>query len=190
MFSIRTALIRNSIGNNLNQRNSLKEKIEKYKLFETANKLNEIISSEINKNVFKKKHNLSGEILHNGGIEIYNSVSLVMFEPNLGPLVKLNIDCSNSNQNGTESNLKLERVNGITFYIQYWFSLIFTLITFGIGIYQMFSIGFEKTEFLFLPLFGIGYHFLIRIIANGTTDSLISKVEKILRKEKIKYKKL
>jgi len=168
----------------------LKEKIVKYKLFETTNKLNEIVSSEIKKNVFKKRHNLSGEISHDGGIEIYNSVSLIMFKPNLGPLVSLNMNCVNSNADGTESNLKLERTNGLTFLTQYWFSLIFAVVTFGIGIYQMFANGFEKIEFLFLPIFGIGYHYLIRLIANGTTESLISKVEKMLNKEKIKYKKL
>ena len=168
----------------------MKEKIVKYKLFETANKLNEIVSSEIKKNVLKKRHNLSGEISYDGGIEIYNSVSLIMFKPNLGPLVSLNLNCVNSNADGTESNLKLERTNGLTFLTQYWFSLIFAVVTFGIGVYQMFINGIEKFEFLFLPIFGIGYHCLIRLIANGTTESLISKVEKMLIKEKIKYKKL
>ena len=168
----------------------MKEKIVKYRLFETANKLNEIISSEIKKNVFKKRHNLSGEVSYNGEIEIYNSVSLIMFKPNLGPLVSLNINCVNSNADGTESNLKLQRTNGLTFLMQYWFSLIFAVATLGIGIYKMFTNGFEKFEFLFLPVFGIGYHYLIRLIANGTTESLISKVEKMLIKEKIKYKKL
>ena len=126
----------------------MKEKIVKYKLFETANKLNEIISSEIQKNVFKKRHNLSGKISYEGGIEIYNSVSFIVFKPNLGPIVKLNLTCVNSNTNGTESNLKAERVNGLTFYIQYWFSLLFTLIAVGIGIYQIFENGFEKIEII------------------------------------------
>ncbi len=169
---------------------SLKEKIVQYQLFETANKLNDIISLEIKKNVFKKRHNLSGEISNNGGIEIYNSVSLIMFKPNLGPLVSLNIKCVNTDSERTESNLKLERVNGPTFLLQYWFSLIFVVITFGIGIYQMFTSGFEKLEVLFLPLLGIGYHLLIRLIANGTTDGLISKVERILQKERIRYRKI
>lgn len=168
----------------------MKEKIVKYQLFETANKLNGIVTSEIKKNVFKKRHNLSGEISYDGGIEIYNSVSLIIFKPNLGPLVSLNLSCLNSNAEGTESNLKLERTNGLTFLMQYWFSLIFAVVTFGIGIYQMFIKGFDKIEFLFLPIFGIGYHYLIRLIANGTTESLISKVEKMLIREKIEYKKL
>ncbi len=140
--------------------------------------------------MFKKRHNIYGEATYDGGIEIYNSVSLIVFKPNLGPLVSLNLNCVNANEEGTESNLKLERINGLTFLIQYWFSLIFAVVTFGIGIYQMFADGFENFEFLFLPLFGIGYHYLIRLIANGTTEGLISKVETMLRKEKIKYKRL
>ena len=168
----------------------MKEKIVKYKLSETANKLNEIVLSEIKKNIFKKRHNLSGETSHDGGIEIYNGVSLIMFKPNLGPLVKLNLTCVNSNTNGTESNLKVERVNGLTFYIQYWFSILFTIVAVGIGIFQIIENGFENFEIIFLPLFGVGYHFLIRFIANVSTSSLISKVEKMLKKERIEYKKL
>ena len=162
----------------------------KYKLFVTANKLNEIISSEIKKNVFKKKHNLSGDVSYNGGIEIYNSISFITFKPNLGPLVKLSLTCVNSNANGTESNLQVERINGATFYIQYWFSLFLAIVTFGMGIYQMFLNEIEKVEILFLPVFGIFYHFIIRLIANGSTDSLISKVETMMKREEIKYEKL
>ena len=168
----------------------MKEKIIQYKLFETANKLNDIITSEIKKNVFRKKHNLSGEILYEGEIEIYNSVSFITFKPNLGPLVKLNLSCANINSCGTESNLKLERVNGLTFYMQYWFSLIFVVVTIGIVVYQVFVNKTSEVEISFLPIFGIGYHFLIRLIANSMTESLISKVEKMLNREKIEYKKL
>lgn len=142
----------------------MKEKIVQYKLFEAANKLNNIVSSEIKKNVFEKRHNLTGEILNDGEIEIYNAVSLIMFRPNLGPLVKLNVYCTNSNADGSESILKLERVNGSTFLVQYYFPLIITFVTLGIGIYQILANGFEKIEFLLFPIFGISYHFLIRLV--------------------------
>ena len=168
----------------------MKEKTVRYKLFEPSNKLNEIISSEIKKNVFKKGYNLSGEFSNDGGIEIYNSVSVVTFQPNLGPLIKLNLTCFNSNSDGTESSLKLKRVNGISFYAQYWFSLIFTGITFLISAYQIIINGLEKIEILFLPIFGIAYFFFIRLIANSSSDSLISKIESILKAERIKYEKL
>lgn len=92
----------------------MKQKITKYKLDGTANKLIDIVSSEIKKNVFKKRFNLSGKNSNDGGLEIYNSVSLIIFKPNLGPLVKLKLTCVNSNYEGTESNLQLERVNGST----------------------------------------------------------------------------
>ncbi len=165
----------------------MKEKIVKYKLFEAPNKLNEIISSEINKNVFKKKYNLSGEYSNDVGINIYNGVSFITFKPNLGPLIKLNVMCSNSNKDGTESSLKLKRINGITFYVQYWFSLIFTGITLSISLYQIITNGFSKIEILFLPIFGIVYFFIIRLIASSSTDNLISKIENILKAERIKY---
>ncbi|WP_460219325.1 hypothetical protein [Psychroserpens sp. MEBiC05023] len=168
----------------------MKEKIVKYKLFESPNNLNEIISSEINKNVFKKKYNLSGEYSNDGGIEIYNGISFITFQPNLGPLIKLNITCLNSNIDGTESILKLTRINGVTFYIQYWFSLIFTVITFTISLYLIIINGFDKIEIMFLPIIGTAYFFIIKLIANSSTDILISKIENILKTERIKNKKL
>ena len=168
----------------------MKDIIAQYKLFASGDKLNEIVSSEINKNVFKKRHNLTGEISYDGGIEIYNSASFVMFKPNLGPLVILNLSCSNLNAEGTESKLKMKRTDGLTFLIHYWFSLIFAVVTFGIAIYYMSVNGFDKLDPLFLPIFGLIYNYVIRLIAKGTTSYLISKVEKMLSTEKIKYKKL
>jgi len=168
----------------------LRDKIFKYNLYHPANKLNQIIAERIRENTLVNHHNLSGKVSYDNGIEVFKEASLFTFWPYLGPMVKLNIKCHNSNTNGTESKLILERKNGLTFLLHYWFSLIFALLTFGLGVYLLIENGVEKIEVLFLPIFGFGYYYLIKILANGTTKNLISKVEKMLRKEKIKYEKL
>lgn len=168
----------------------MKEKTVEYRIYEKPKIINEIISTEIKENIFKKRFNLSGDISNNSGIYIYSSFSFIMFKPNLGPLIKLNLTCVNSNNEGTESKLKLERVNGLTFYTQYWFSLIFSGITFIISAYQIIINGLDKIEILFLPIFGIAYFFIIKIIASSSTDNLISKIENVLKTERIKFKKL
>ncbi len=167
----------------------MKEKVVKYKLKYNANDLNEIISSDLKKNIFKKRHDLSGEISQDGGFEIWNRATLIKFEPNLGTLVSLNLSCVNSNADGTECNLVLEQKNGLTFYIQYWFSIFFSIIAFGITIYQILTNGTTKIEMVLLPVIGIIYHFIIRLITRSSTQILISRIERMLIREKIKYKK-
>lgn len=108
----------------------MKENRIEYRIYENSNRLNEILLSEIKESVFKKRFNLSGDISNDNTIEVYNCVSLIVFKPNLGPLIKLNVNVVNENNKETESLLKLERINGLSFYVQYFFSLIFISITF------------------------------------------------------------
>jgi len=168
----------------------LKENRIEYKIYENSNRLNEIILSEINESVFKKRFNLSGEISNDNTIEVYNCVSLIVFKPNLGPLIKLKVNLENANNNKTESVLKLERINGLSFYVQYWFSLIFTSITFIIGLYYLITTGIDNIQSLLLPTISFIYFSIIKLIANSSTKGLISKVESMLKTEKIRYVKL
>ena len=107
----------------------MKEQNFKYSLKIPASDFYKIISSEINKGIFKKKYNLSGEIVKDGGYKIYNAVSFVNFKPNFGPIVSLHLTCFNSNRNSTESTLQIKRINGTTYDIHYWFSSIFVILT-------------------------------------------------------------
>jgi hypothetical protein len=167
----------------------LKSTIFKYRLFENTERFNKTITSEIYESVFKKKFNLSGERVNNG-IEIHNSVSFIVFKPNLGPIIKLRITYSDLNEIESESSLNLERVNGMTFYVQYWFSLCFSILTLCIASYQLIFNNYKEIGIVMLPIIGILYFLLINLIAESSVNSLKSRIEKILRTEKIKYKKL
>jgi len=168
----------------------LKENRIEYKIYENSNRLNEIILSEINESLFKKRFNLSGEISNDNTIEVYNCVSLIVFKPNLGPLIKLKVNLENANNNKTESVLKLERINGLSFYVQYWFSLIFTSITFIIGLYYLTTTGIDNIQSFLLPTISFIYFSIIKLIAKSLTKSLIFRIENILKIEKIKFLKL
>lgn len=168
----------------------MKENRIEYRIYENSNRLNEILLSEINESLFKKRFNLSGDISNDNTIEVYNCVSLIVFKPNLGPLIKLNVNVVNENNKETESLLKLERINGLSFYVQYFFSLIFISITFLISLYYIITTGFKNIESLFLPIVGIVYFFIIKLIANSSTKGLISKIESMLKIEKIRYVKI
>lgn len=168
----------------------MKENRIEYKIYENSNRLNEIILSEINESLFKKRFNLSGEISNDNTIEVYNCVSLIVFKPNLGPLIKLKVNLENANNNKTESVLKLERINGLSFYVQYWFSLIFTSITFIIGLYYLTTTGIDNIQSFLLPTISFIYFSIIKLIAKSLTKSLIFRIENILKIEKIKFLKL
>ena len=112
-------------------------------------------------------------------------------EPNLGPLVKLNLKSVNSNNDGTESKLILKRKNGMTYNIHFWFAIFFIILTIVIAIYQSFTNGVNKSLMIFvLPIFGLIYILLIELFANSTILSLTRRIEKIMTAEKIEYKKL
>ena len=153
--------------------------------------MNEIIRTEIKRKTFDKRNNISGEYSDNGGFDLTNTFSFLYTEPNLGPLVKLNLKSVNSSSDGTESKLTLKRVNGATFNVQFWFILFFIALTLIIAIYQILTEGFkENLGFLTMPIFGILYYLLIELIAEITISNLIKRIEKIMTKEKIKFKKL
>ena len=169
----------------------MKEKKVEYKVNDTANRLNEIIQAEIKRKTFNKRNNLSGKHSEKGGFDIYNTFSFVITEPNFGPFVKLNLRSTNSNSNGTESNLTLKRVNGTNFNFQFWFILSFIVITLIISVYQILEKGFnENYDFLIMPIIGIIYFLIIEFIAEMTIGNLIKRIEKILKTEQIEFKKL
>ncbi|EAZ94787.1 hypothetical protein FBBAL38_10122 [Flavobacteria bacterium BAL38] len=168
----------------------MKENITTYKIYENSIRLNQIIVSEIKENVFKKRFNLSGDITNNNIFEVYNCVSFIVFKPNLGPLIKLKVNLENVNNNKTESVLKLERLNGFTFYVQYWFSLFFTITTFIISLYYLITTGIDNIQSFLLPTISFIYFSIIKLITKSLTKSLIFRIENILKIEKIKFLKL
>jgi hypothetical protein len=181
--------IHEHVSNTLtNQR--LSKKLTEYIVHESADKFYKTVRTELNRKTFGKKFNLSGDYSDNGGIDIYNTISFAVFQPNLGPLVKLNLNCVNKNKNGTESKLNLKRVNGATYKMQFWFMIFFVSITLIIASYQIIignDIGFNM---LMLTLFGLIYILIIELFAEFTIESLKKKVEKILKTENLNYKKL
>lgn len=168
----------------------MKENILEYKIHESSKIIYEIIVSEINNNVFKKQFNLSGDISSEHSIEVYDCVSLIVFKPNLGPLIKLKVNFENINNKEKESLLKIERINGFSFYVQYWFSLIFVIVTLIISLYLIITTGFENNTSFFLPLMGMIYFYIVKLIASSTYKGLTSKIESILKKEKIRFIKI
>ena len=168
----------------------MKKKIAEYEIIESAENYNKIVRSELNRKTFGKKYNLSGDYPDYGGIDIFPTISFAVFKPNLGPLVKLNLNCANTNENGTESKLTLNRVNGATYKMQFWFMIFFVALTLIIASYQIIignEIGFGM---LMLPLFGLLYILIIELFSEFTISSLNKKVEKMMDSEKLKYKKL
>ena len=168
----------------------MKKKLAEYEIIESAENFNKIVRTELNRKTFGKKYNLSGDYPGYGGIDIYPTISFTVFKPNLGPLVKLNLNCTDTIENGTESKLILNRVNGATYKMQFWFMIFFIALTMIIASYQIIignDIGFEM---LMLPLFGLIYILIIELISEYTISSLNKKVEKMLNSEKLKYKKL
>lgn len=144
-----------------------------------------MIRTEVN----RKKFNVTSEYSGTGGIAMYNTISFAFFKPNLGPLVKLHLNCVPTNQNGTESKLNLKRVNGVTFKVHLWFTVFFILISLILATYLILienDIGFNM---LMIPLFGLFYALIIELVAELTIESLKKKVEKILKSKNVHYKK-
>ena len=166
----------------------MKKKIAEYKIIESAENFYKIVQTELNKNTLGKKYNLSGDYPDYSGIDIYPTISFAVFKPNLGPLVKLNLNCVNTIESGTKSKLTLNRVNGATYKVQFWFMIFFVTLTLIIALYQIIignDIGFE---ILILPLFGLIYILIIELFSEFTINSLNKKVKKILDSENIEYK--
>mgnify|MGYP006959938214 FL=1 len=73
----------------------MKEKEVEYKIKGGANRLNEIIRTEIKRKTFSKRNNISGEYSDDGGFDLSNTFSMLYTEPNLVPLVKLSLKSVN-----------------------------------------------------------------------------------------------
>ena len=158
-----------------------------YRVHSSAQNLDNVILEEINKKILNKNYNLTGEQLTNGEINISTSFSLITFKPNLGPMVTLNWSCKDESYKEKKSYLTLSRVNGATFYVHYWFSLILTVGTLLIAIHKNVNENFDYTEFFLMPIFILFYFGFINFNGDISTNSLIKRVEKILRKNKVKF---
>jgi hypothetical protein len=160
-----------------------------YRIKDGANRLNEIIRTEINRKTFNKKNNISGEYSDDGGFDLYNTISMLYKGPNLGPLVKLNLKAVNIDSDGTESKMILKRKNELTYHIHFGFAVFFITLTIIIAVYQTFSNGFNESLMIFvLPIFGLIYILLIELFAHSTISNLIKRIEKIMKAKNIEYK--
>lgn len=168
----------------------MRENNKQYVLEVSADKITRIIREELNRNVFYKRYNLSAKSSENVGLNIYSTLSYFYFTPNLGPLVKLNLNSTNLNKIETESKLVLKRVNGATFKMHFWMSIIFIIVGIVASIYLIFKNGTESIEALILPLFGIIYLIFLELLAGYKISSLTKTVEKIMKIENIEHKKL
>lgn len=169
----------------------MKDKKIEFKIKSKANHFNDLISREIKSKMFKKKYNLSGEYSEYGGINLFNFFSFVTFKPNTGPLVKLNIKCVSINESGSQSKLIMEGITGFTYKMHKWFSLLFSFLSISIAIYQIAKNGIDNNfEILIMPLIGIIYYLIVDLITKFSIDSLKNRVLKILKNERIEYKKI
>lgn len=149
--------------------------------------MNEIIRKGIKHETFSKRYNILAEYSHDGGFDLFNSLSLISFEPNLGSLVKLNLKSVNSNSQATESVLILKRKNTLTYNIHFGFAIFFFCLTFVIAAYHNFLNEINSLQMFILPFFGIIYILLIEISAKSKISNLIKQVERIMEMEKIEY---
>ena len=161
-----------------------------YKVNDNADKIVQIIQADLKRKPFEKRNNLSGNIAKNGGLNIYRSLSFFYSEPNLGPLVKLNLYSTNLNESETESKLILKRMNGATYKMHFWGAIVFSTISVLVSLYLIFKKGFSSIEVIALPIFGVLYLIGIELLAHYKINSLIKSIEKIMRAEKIMHRKL
>lgn len=168
----------------------MKDKTVEYRISYGANRLNDIIRTEIKQKIIIKRNSISSEYSDNGGYNVFHRFSMLSTEPSLGPLVKLNLKSVNSKSNETESKLILKRVNGITYNIHFWFAVFFIVLAVIVGVYQTLSKGVIETSIFVLPIFGLIYILIIELFANSTISNLIKQIEQIMKAERIEYKKL
>lgn len=169
----------------------MKNKIIKYTIVVSENKLNKIISDEIKRKTIDKKYNLTGEGSIFGGVDIYKHLHLGYSVPSTHPLIKLNLKFISLVRGGLKNILRLKRVNGKTYDVHRAIAIVLVTIMAIIASYQILSYGFmENIAYSIMPIFGVGYFLVVEFIARVTYKNLCKKVEKIMNAEGITYLKL
>lgn len=169
----------------------MKNKIIKYNIVGSENKLNEIIGDEIERKTKNKKYNLSGEQSIFGGIDIYKHIYLGYSEPSTNPLIRLNLNFISSVRGELKNILQLKRVNAKSYDTHIAIAIVLATVMAIIASYQILINGFTNNiGFSIMPIFGIGYFLIIEIIARIIFKNLCKKVEKIMNTEGIVYTKL
>lgn len=103
----------------------------------------------------------------------------------------MNIKCVSVNEKGSESKLIMKGITGFTYKIHKWFSIFFSILSLSIAIYQIVKNGIGNDfELLIIPFGAIIYYIIVDLVAKFSIDSLKSRVLKILKDERIEYKKL
>ncbi|GGD53620.1 hypothetical protein [Muriicola marianensis] len=165
-------------------------KSESYLVEENMNTVYDLIRAEMDKTLFKKKYNLSGDIAENGGIDLSPKLVFAYFQPNLGPVAKINLSATNICTDGKRCRLDLKRINGLTYKIHVGFVIgLCSLIIIIAGFYAIMGSGEFDLKILALPLFGLFYFLMIEGVADITTSNTKQRVLKILTDKKVKYKK-
>ncbi|TDN79076.1 hypothetical protein DET49_14011 [Salegentibacter sp. 24] len=156
------------------------EKNKEYKISGTADWIMNTLKTEINRKTSEKRFNLSGKYFNNSEIEIFEKVSFLYSQPNLGPLVKLGVSTKKADGNDDDNKLILRRINGLSYSVHFWFAVFLVVLTLIISIHQIATVGFEKIVILIMPLFGIIYILLIELIALFKISVLRKKMERII----------
>lgn len=165
-------------------------KPESYLVEENMNKVFEIVHGEMDKNLFSKKYNLSGQVSDNGGLDLFPKIVFAYFQPNFGPMAKVNLSAVNISSNGNRCKLDFKRMNGLTYKLQVGFTIgLSILVVLTAGLYA--SSDFQEFDFniLLFPLFGLFYFLLVEGFTDIVTTNTKKRVLKILTDKKVKYKK-
>jgi hypothetical protein len=168
----------------------LKENHIEYRVNCPANKINELIRIEIDRDLFATKYNLNGEHSKSGGFNLFNTSFFPYFSYE-SAFVMLNLTAVNINQDGTKSKLVLKKMKALGYKSRFWIIASFTFITLVIAIYLIFNSD-SPNRFLMsiFPLMGILILILIDSVARFRLNNLIKTIERYLKNEGIEYKKL
>jgi len=145
--------------------------------------------NEVNRKLFKKKYNLSGETT-NKGLEIYKTLTFISFTPNFGPILKYRVNNLRNDDIDSGGIVILKRIYGTTFRIQFWLSIVIGMLTLIIAFYQYVFKNYDDFSLLIFPIFFIIYIALLYLFTEIYATGLVSNFESILKTENIKYEKL
>ncbi len=163
----------------------MKSKTIIYETEVTPKVIYEVITYDTNQNLI----NLSIDPFENSTYNVYSRSSFILFKPNLGPLVKLNIEAKSVKDK--LSQIQFKRINGTTYYVQMIFSGLVGLIGFLIAIYIMDTRNFnEGIGFLTLTIFSMLYLLIIESIVTYSITSLKKRIIAALKNSKIEIKKI
>lgn len=168
----------------------MKKRIIRYNIKAPANHLNKIFSKEIKLKTLDKRYNISGKYSDNGGFDIMST--FLYFEPqfNTDSFVKLNLKCVNSNTEGTESLLTLKSLKSRSINTHFWFAIALIVLPIIIVLFQLIINGInESIILLVIPAFGFLYVLLLHFYVDDNSH-LVSRIEKMIKAERIDFEKL